>query len=61
MSVIFLLIDNLPKTAHMVKKPMATSKEGMRTLIRYALLDLVLPSSETKIKSTFQWEGDNSL
>ena len=60
MLVICLFIGYLPKTAHMVKKAMITSKEGMRTLIRYAFPDLELLPSETKIESTFQWEGDSS-
>ena len=38
----------------MVRKAMATSKEGMRTFIR----DAFLPS-ETKVKSTFQWKVDS--
>ena len=48
------ILGYLPKTAHMVRKAMATSKEGMRTFMR----DAFLPS-ETKIKSTFQWKVDS--
>ena len=54
MSVISIFIVYLPKTAHMVRKAMTISKDGMRTLIRYPFLP-----SETKIKSTFQWKGDS--
>ena len=54
MSVLLILIVYLPKTVHIVRKAMTTSKDGMRNLIRYVFLP-----SETKIKSTFQWKGDS--